>query len=214
MRRNIRRRRSGGACRCTTTAAAVTAAASAASPATAVAAAASAAPLATAVAAAASALALAFLFTAPLWVPWLSAAAQASPTTADGPIPIAGLLGLASPDLFGESGSSVPDAIRAARDGAPDVAFALYPGGLVFLVALLGLLRPKRTWIPLFWICVAGLALVLVIEHPLTRAVHVVAPFLTEHPAAPLAVFHLGMVVLLALGLEHFSAAPSARPLD
>ncbi|MDA0374861.1 MAG: hypothetical protein O2865_13840 [Planctomycetota bacterium] len=165
------------------------------------------------VAAAASALALAFLFTAPLWVPWLSAGAQASPTTADGPIPIAGLLGLASPDLFGESGSSVPDAIRAARDGAPDVAFALYPGGLVFLVALLGLLRPKRTWIPLFWICVAGLALVLVIEHPLTRAVHVVAPFLTEHPAAPLAVFHLGVVVLLALGLENFFDAPRARPL-
>jgi hypothetical protein len=161
---------------------------------------------------AAAAAGLAILFAAPVWLPtWASEAGHPAPSEG-GPIPVAGLLGLFSPDLFGESGANVPVTVAQARNEATDAAFALYPGALVLLIALLGFLRPKRTWIPLFWICITGLALVLTIDHPLTLAVHRLAPVLGRHPAASLAVFHLGVVVLLALGLENFFDAPRARP--
>ncbi|MGA1524084.1 MAG: hypothetical protein ACO4CZ_08960 [Planctomycetota bacterium] len=154
-----------------------------------------------------------FFCTAPLWSPWLAASGSAPRIGGTEPLPVAGLLGLAVPDLFGESGVAVTAPIAAMRAEAQVSAFALYPGALVLMVALLGLLRPKRTWIPLFWICVVGLALVLSIEHPLTRALHRALPDLGAHPAAPLAVFHLGVVILVALGLENFFDAPRARPL-
>ncbi len=151
--------------------------------------------------------------TAPVWGPWMATSGARPISAADGPIPVLGLLGLLSPDLFGEGGRPVTPAVADAREEAALSAFALYPGTLVLLIALLGFLRPKRTWIPLFWICITGLALVLSIEHPLTAGVHRAAPLLASHPAAPLALFHLGVVVLVALGLENFFDAPRARPL-
>jgi hypothetical protein len=160
------------------------------------------------------ALGLATLCTAPLWLPALALA----PVVADPPhagvarLQPAGLLALVAPGLFGELGGPAPDGLRQLNPGADSLELALYPGALVLLVALMGLLRPKRTRLALFWLLVAGGSLVLALDGPLAGLWHDAAPLLLRRPGAILAIFHLATVVLLALGLENFFDAPRARP--
>lgn len=156
---------------------------------------------------------LAVLLTAPIWLTAIEHAGAVAPRS-DVPIAhlqVGGLCALLVPGMFGELGGGAPHALRAVNPGADSLELALYPGALTLFVALMGLLRPKRTRLALFWLLVAGGSLLLALDGPVAELWRKALPFVVDRPGAVLAVFHLATVVLVALGLENFFDAPRAR---
>lgn len=163
--------------------------------------------------AAAMAFGIAALLTAPLWL-WALEHASAIAPRPDTPVAhlqVGGLVALLAPGMFGELGGITTASMHEVNPGAESLELALYPGALTLFVALMGLLRPKRTRLALFWILIAGGALLLAIDGPIAELWRSALPFGDDRPGAILAIFHLATVVLVALGLENFFDAPRAR---
>lgn len=156
-----------------------------------------------------AAFALCGLLTAPLWLGALEFRGTLdAPRDGDGGIPVTGLLALLAPGLFGGTGSH---ALRAAVGNADPMTLALYPGAIALFVALLGLMRPKRTRHSLFWFGVAGAGLVLATSGAVGDVARAVVGVTTAKPGVALALFHVAVCVLAALALESFFDAPGSR---
>jgi hypothetical protein len=156
-------------------------------------------------------LLLAALVTAPLWLQAAELRAVLdSPTPAPGQVPAVALLALFAPGLFGELGAT-GGGLRSAAGDADGLALALYPGAMTLFVGLLGLLRPKRTRQTLYWIAIAGLALVLATTGAVGDLARSAVRAWPYRPGAELALFHIAACVLAALALESFFDAPRSR---
>jgi hypothetical protein len=161
----------------------------------------------------AGAAAIALLLTAPLWLGALQhangmAAASAPPTAALQP---AGLFGLLAPGLFGDLRGTSCEVLAAVNPGADPLELALYPGALVLFMFVLGLLRPKHTYLGVLWLLVAGAGILLAIDGPVHDAVARLLPARLLQPGAALVLLQIGLIAWTALALENFFDAPLRR---
>ena len=158
------------------------------------------------------ALCLTVLMTAPMWIHALVHAPlllSASP-----PMPhlqVAGLLGTVSPTAFGGLSAATTEGLQMVNAGADPLELVLFPGTIVLFLGLLGLLRPKRTSLGLFWIAIGGIGLLLSIDGPVAEAVYRFAPAALARPGIALLLVQLAFVILGATALERFFEAPAAR---
>ena len=158
---------------------------------------------------------LTLLLTCPLWIHWLSHINSIEPASSVG-IPHlqpAGLIAAVAPNAFGGLAPASTEALRMINPGADPLELILFPGSIVLFLAVLGLLRPKRTSQGLFWIAIGGLGLVLSIDSPITTALANQSALFSTSPGAGLIFVHVAFVVLAAAALESFFEAPVARPL-
>jgi hypothetical protein len=157
------------------------------------------------------AAATAVLLTTPLWLASLElrSTTHTAEAVPQGRLQVAGLAGAIAPGLFGEFGRA-PDTLREVNPDADSLELVLYPGALLLFLAGLGLFRPKRTWVGLFWLCVGAPGLLLALDAPLGHWLAGIGLGLSR-PGASLVLFHFALVVLGSVTLENFFDAPLAR---
>jgi hypothetical protein len=157
---------------------------------------------------------LTVLLTAPIWIhyvvhlPFLLVA-----TDLQSPhLQISGLLGVLSPIAFGGLVDGATANLRMVNPAADALELVLFPGTIVLFLGVLGLLRPKRTTLGLFWITVGGIGLLLSLDGPTADFARGLAPLVLAAPGVALVLVHVAFVVLAAASLESFFEAPVARP--
>ncbi len=156
---------------------------------------------------------IAVLLLAPQWLDHLQLESALRADLAPTPrhLQPVGTAGALVPGLFGDDATRVPEPIRSLNPGADALELALYPGALVLFLSLLGLLRPKRTLQPLYWLVIASIGLMLALDGPLSDFLAETLDWAPRRPGASLAILHLAVVVLASLGIENFFDAPRAR---
>ncbi len=156
---------------------------------------------------------IATLVTAPLWLDALqNAPATAAPRESLGrSLQFEGLLGLFVPGLFGEAGVTVPQGWNGVNPRADGMELALYPGAIAWFLALLGLFRPKRNLMVVFWVGVAAAGLLLTLDGPIGDLAGGLFAFTHHRPGVSLVWLHLAIAVLIGLGVEGFLDAPHQR---
>lgn len=161
----------------------------------------------------AGAAVIAALATAPLWLALLQDAPAIAANAGVRPagLQAAGLWSTLAPSLFSDLAGNSCEVLQAVNPGADPLELALYPGALVLFLLLLGLLRPKHTYLGVFWLLVIGTGLLLTIDGPVTDVVGRWLPARFAKPGAALVLFHLGIVVWAGLALENFFDAPMRR---
>lgn len=156
---------------------------------------------------------VAALLCAPLWLDALQHAGHLAERSAPAGAHLQplGLLGFAAPLAFGNLDGSGLRLMADVNAGADPLELVLYPGAIALFLLCLGLFRPKRTWIGVFWIVVAGVGLLLTLDSPLRQLATEWTGWRNNTPGASLVLLHLGVVVLACVALENFFNAPTAR---